>query len=224
MAAYAAGDPYLWLARVGGFAPPDATKRTHGEIRDAFKIVYLAANYGMGERSLSQLIGKPEAYARELLRLHRETFPTFWCWSDAALDYAMLHGRLWTALGWQLWIGPDARPTSLRNFPVQANGAEMLRLACCLATERGIQVCAPVHDAVLIEAPAGEIAAEVERMQLAMVEASAIVLEGFRLRTDAKIVRYPERYMDGRGKAMWERVWQLVGMPQTGHVVCPNGA
>ena len=36
---------------------------------------------------------------------------------------------------------------------MQANGAEMLRLACCLATERGIEVCAPVHDAVLICAP-----------------------------------------------------------------------
>ena len=36
---------------------------------------------------------------------------------------------------------------------MQANGAEMLRLACCFATERGVRVCAPVHDAILIEAP-----------------------------------------------------------------------
>ena len=54
--AYGSGDPYLWLAKAGGFAPADATKRTHGELRDTFKVVYLAANYGMGERSLSQLI------------------------------------------------------------------------------------------------------------------------------------------------------------------------
>ena len=32
-----------------------------------------------------------------------------------------------------------------------------LRLACCLATECGIRVCAPVHDALLIEAPVAEI-------------------------------------------------------------------
>jgi hypothetical protein len=38
--------------------------------------------------------------------------------------------------------------------PCGANGAEMLRLACCLATERGIEVCAPVHDAILC--PAGK--------------------------------------------------------------------
>ena len=58
-----------------------------------------------------------------------------------------------TVFGWRVHVGPDANPRSLRNFPMQANGAEMLRLACCLATERGIEVCAPVHDALLICAP-----------------------------------------------------------------------
>ncbi len=50
-------------------------------------------------------------------------------------------------------VGPDANPRSLRNFPCQANGAEMLRLACCLATERGVNVVAPVHDASIVEGP-----------------------------------------------------------------------
>ena len=64
---------------------------------------------------------------------------------------------------------------------MQANGAEMLRLACCLATERGIEVCAPVHDAVLICAPLERLDADVARMQDAMREASRIVLDGFEL-------------------------------------------
>jgi DNA polymerase-1 len=53
----------------------------------------------------------------------------------------------------------------LRNYPCQANGAEMLRLACCLGTERGIEICAPVHDAVLIFAPIDRLEADVARMQ-----------------------------------------------------------
>ena len=64
------------------------------------------------------------------------------------------------------------------NFPMQANGAEMLRLACCLATERGLAVCAPVHDAILIEAPAAEIDEHVAALQACMREASRIVLGG----------------------------------------------
>jgi len=58
---------------------------------------------------------------------------------------------LQTVFGWRVYVGPRANPRSLTNFPMQANGAEMLRLACCLATERGVAVCAPVHDALLLE-------------------------------------------------------------------------
>jgi len=89
---------------------------------------------------------------------------------------------------------------------MQANGAEMLRIACCLATERGICVCAPVHDAILIEAPIDQIDAEVERMSSYMKAASRIVLAGYELRTDAEIVRHPYRYSDPRGEVMWKTV------------------
>jgi hypothetical protein len=99
---------------------------------------------------------------------------------------------------------------SLRNFPMQANGAEMLRLACCFATERGVEVCAPVHDAVLICAPFDRLEADVASMQAAMAEASRVVLSGFELASDVKIVRWPGRYMDARGAVMWKKVMKLL--------------
>ena len=43
-----------------------------------------------------------------------------------------------------------------------------------------------------------------------MKAAGKIVLGGFELRTDAKIVRYPDRYMDERGRAFFERVLELL--------------
>ena len=98
---------------------------------------------------------------------------------------------------------------------MQANGAEMLRLACCLATERGICVCAPVHDALLIEAPLDELEAAVTRMQEAMAEASAAVLSGFILRSEAKLFRYPDHFYDERGEQMWSIVWELVGKKES---------
>src|SRR3954453_12680737 len=99
-----------------------------------------------------------------------------------------------TVFGWHLCTKADANPRSIRNFPMQANGAEMLRLACCLGTERGMRICAPVHDAILIEAPSDEIEHAAEKMQDYMRTASRIVLDGFELRTDAEITRYPDRY------------------------------
>jgi hypothetical protein len=93
---------------------------------------------------------------------------------------------------------------------MQANGAEMLRLACCLATERGIEICAPVHDAVLICAPLDRLDADIATMRAAMAEASRFVLAGFELGTDVKVVRWPDRYADPRGTEMWDRVCRLV--------------
>jgi DNA polymerase I len=87
----------------------------------------------------------------------------------------------------------------------------MLRVACCLATESGIEVCAPAHDAVLIGAPLDRLDADIARMQAIMVEASSTVLSGFELRTDVQTVKFPNRFMDKRGKVMWERVMKLVG-------------
>ena len=122
----------------------------------------------------------------------------------------MLGGGLRTVFGWQVHVSAGANPRSLRNFPMQAHGAEMLRLACCLCTERGIAICAPVHDAVLIEASLDDIETVVEQTQAAMEEASELVLPGFPLRTEAKVIRYPDRYMDTRGVHMWETVQAIL--------------
>ena len=141
-----------------------------------------------------------------LLRAHRDTYPAFWRWVQAAVDRAMLTGTLHSVFGWQIHVDGEANPRSLMNFPMQANGAEILRLACCLMTELGIDVCAPVHDAVLVEADADAIDDVVQAAQAAMREASEVVLDGFGLRTDASVVRPPDRYMDKRGAAMWKKV------------------
>ncbi|MCY2994761.1 MAG: DNA polymerase [Planctomycetota bacterium] len=189
----------------------DATKTSHKHVRDQFKVCALAVQYyGMAEQSLALKLGQSQAHARQLLQLHRQTYPNFWQWSENAVMYAMLHGKLHTTFGWQVRGGTESNPRSLANFPVQANGAEMLRLACSLATEAGVTVCAPVHDAVLIEGPASQIETVVEQARQAMAEASRIVLKGFEIRTDVVTVRAPDRYVDDRGKQMWETINQIL--------------
>ena len=58
---------------------------------------------------------------------------------------------LWTVFGWQLMAG-DTQPAIATQFPHAGNGAEMLRMACCLATERGSRCAHQCTDAVLIAA------------------------------------------------------------------------
>jgi hypothetical protein len=216
--AYRSGDFYLTFAKLAGAVPADATKATHGRQREQFKAAALGVLYGLSGDGLARQLGEPPCRGRELLALHQQTFRQFWEWSEAVQDRAILSGRMRTCFGWQVHVAADTRPTSLRNFPMQAHGAEMMRLAACLATERGLTVCAPVHDAFLIESTTAEIEADSAGMQAAMREASELVLPGFPLRAEAKIVRYPDRYADPRGERFWGTVWGLLEADPT----CPT--
>lgn len=211
-AAYASGDPYLAFAKQAGAVPDNASKITHAAEREQFKACVLAVQYGMGAESLALRIRQPIARARELLDLHKRTYRQFWKWSDGAVYEAVLNGRLWSVFGWQIFTGDSPNERSVRNFPMQANGAEMLRVACILLMDKGIRICAPVHDAILIEAPLETLDVVVAQTQEIMQQASAIVLDGFVLKSDARVVRYPDRYMDERGTKMWNTVMDTVGL------------
>jgi hypothetical protein len=85
---------------------------------------------------------------------------------------------------------------SLQNYTMQATGADLLRLAVCLLVEAGVQVDAMIHDALVVEAPAEEIDTVTARTQEIMCEAGRQLLNGFELKTDALVIRYPDRFAD----------------------------
>jgi hypothetical protein len=80
-----------------------------------------------------------------------------------------------------------------------------------MLTERGIRVCAPVHDAVLVEAPADRIDEITAETRAVMAEASGIVLGGPTLRSDAQTVRFPDRLLDDDSRAFWGRLTGYLG-------------
>jgi DNA polymerase I len=209
------GDPYLAFAKMAGLVPPEATKQSHRAIRDMCKTCVLGTHYGMQAQSLAMRTGLSEIEAQDLLRRLAQTFPAFTAWAEHVVNVGELVGYLTTVFGWTLRAENTRRWTTLRNFPMQSNGAEMLRLACCLATERGVQVCAPVHDALLVEGDADTMEDTVAATRAAMAEASRVVLDGVEVDTDVEIIAWPGRYADDRGRVMWEHVAEILA-GQTG--------
>lgn len=214
IAAYESGDPYLAFAKQAGAIPPEGTKQTHPIEREQFKTCTIALNYGMSPESFAKRINSPVAKARELYRLHRETYSRYWQWIENLVDRAKLTGRIKTVYGWSLRTSSQSQRT-LQNFPMQATGAEILRIACMLCEEAGISVCAPVHDALLIESPEVTIEEEVNRTIRIMGDASYWALGGLRLRAEAKIIRGGEHFSDPRGEEMWKGVWEVIDELET---------
>ncbi len=204
--AYRTGDPYLAFAKQAGAVPPEATKDTHEPERELFKSCALAVQYGMGATGLAFKINKTKPEARELIDLHRKTYPKFWNWSDACVNRAMQTNRLNTVFGWNCNITDEVTIPSLKNFPMQSNGAEMLRVATILAHRSGLKICALIHDAMLIEAPEHLIESHTLLATEAMAHASRIVLDGFELKTDFKIYKSPDRFFEKKGKDFWDTV------------------
>ena len=209
---YRSGDIYIAFGKRAGFLPAWATAQTHAKERDRFKVCVLATQYGQGYRSLSEKLNQPDIVGRELLRHHHKVYSTFWNWLENRVNRAMLSNEQRTVFDWKHRFRERPKPNSVRNFFMQGNGAEMLRLACCLGTEGGIQICAPVHDAILMQAPIDRAEEHTTRMRAYMAEASRIVLNGFVLRTEQHVFRHPEHYSDpkGRGRAMLETVMKFL--------------
>ena len=213
--AYAYGDPYIAFARQAGIVPPDATKASHPKERQACKAIVLGTGYGMSAEGMAQQAGLHVEEARKLLRLHHETYRRFWGWAEDNVNRVLLGMPLETTFGWRIQYPPgcgkDVNPRSILNWPMQANGAEMMRLGLSMGIEAGLKVCAPIHDALLLEAPIDEIDAQSVKLAEIMGDASELVLgPGKRCRSDIKIVRYPDRYEDERGVVMFQKVMALL--------------
>ena len=209
-AAYKSGDPYLSFAKQTGAAPPDATKESHPDVRELYKTCVLAVQYQMTAQGLSQRLDKPIYEARSLLDQHRRLYARFWEWSERVSDHAFLNKEMLACFGWRLNVSTQTKPRTVANFQMQANGAEMLRIAVILGREEGVNISATIHDAILIEAALDELEEQTAVMQSRMAEASRLVLDGFELGSDAEFTRYPDAF-GKRQELMWDLVQGVIG-------------
>jgi hypothetical protein len=215
---YRSGDPYLNFGKIIGLIPSDATRKTSGVevIRDRLKVLCLGVQYGMQTSTLATRLGVSDIEAHEMLLHHRGLFSQYWRWSEDWLHHSLNTGVMRTVFGWEYATGiTEFSERSIRNWPIQSTCADMFRLAYVWGTRHGLTLIAPVHDAVLLESPEDRIEADVALMREIMRRASRVILNPtadgmFELRTDAKIIRYPDRFTDGRGAELWETVLKLL--------------
>lgn len=125
-----------------------------------------------------------------------------------------LTGQMESALGWKIWLTSYTdNDLSIRNWPVQSLGSEILRVAVVLAFRAGLKICAPVHDALLAECRVEDLKKTEALLKAVMVEASAIVLgRDNELGVDVKSWIHPNHYFDKRGVDVWNEVRDLLGL------------
>jgi DNA polymerase-1 len=211
LAACREGDVYLGIARALGFVPDGAMPEALEATRTLFKTVVLGIQYGLGPRSLATRTGVSLFEACEILARLRARFSTFEAYAQNVIDHAGLHLQIGTPFGWHMKCPSGINPRTVRNFPIQSTGAEILHVASVLAERRGIRIVAPIHDAFVAEAEAPDAEEVSIALDRVMRDASRVVLRGHELRTDMQpIIRAGGRFFDKRGLVMWTTVTELL--------------
>jgi hypothetical protein len=208
--AYRTGDVHMAVAIDANLAPPGATKVTHPMARERAKSVSLGTNYGISPHGVAAALGIPLAEGRQLLQAHREAYPVFWQWIGRTVDTAMLTSCIAAPMGWRMQIIGEPNPRAIQNWIMQATGAEMLRAAVVYMVRSGLTLCATAHDAIMVLAPLDRLSNDVALAREIMERVSLSFTHGLLVRTETKVLLPGERYLEPRGRRMWELVIGLL--------------
>jgi DNA polymerase I-like protein with 3'-5' exonuclease and polymerase domains len=208
-AAYDSGDVYIGFAKQAGSVPKDATKKSHPVIRDEFKAVVLGMQFSLGIKRLHRKvtrdtgIDKGEEHARDLARLHRDTFSDYWAYSDANVESYVGGNPLRTRDGWFLFCD-NPNPRSAGNFPIQGAGGAVLRRAVMYAQQAGLVVVSPLHDALYVQHRVDDTEA-VKTLMRCMNQAFKDFY-GRDIRMEAKTWANDQIFIEGKGRRYYNRL------------------
>jgi DNA polymerase I-like protein with 3'-5' exonuclease and polymerase domains len=212
MHGYVSTDPHMAFAILAGAAPPWATKKTHGRVRQKYKAVNLGVSYGQTAHGLAISMGVHPDEARAHLAQHRRTYPVYWDWVRRYTTRAFRTGRCFTAAGWPRVVAMDDNPRSVGNFPVQGTGGDLMRLTAYYLSRWGLQLLATIHDGFLVECHRDQLPEVRECIDAAFRQATGQLLP------DAPMSWTPteffDRYRDDGGKDLWEQIDQVITTPK----------
>jgi DNA polymerase family A len=211
---YLSGDPYRQFAAAAlGILDPTEQQR------QVYKATVLGQIYGLGAASLARNLGISKNQAERIIDQMHTRYPFLFAWLGRVTTKAAHIVPIVCTLGWSLTAtGRPGEERTFLNFPMQANGAELMRLVIIRTGAAGLRLIGCAHDSFLIEDTIEMIEGSVRKLQEIMRKASRDLFDDFELRADCKpdrdIVRYPHRFIDKReledGMRHWNRLMALI--------------
>jgi DNA polymerase I-like protein with 3'-5' exonuclease and polymerase domains len=210
---YRSDDIYHALAKMCGLTTeinPARWKANNPAQRDRMKPLQLGINYGMGVPSLARGLNRHPLIAAEIIERHKRRYQRFWAGREEAVLSAMLRRRIESSFRWPLRISWSPNKRTLYNFPMQSDGAEMLREATVRLCEADIVPVMLIHDGILFEETDQR---KIEEAKEIMRVTGRVVCDGFEIGVDADPpLINGARYRDKRpmAKEMWRVIMSVL--------------
>jgi DNA polymerase I len=209
-AMYEQADAHIAFAILAGAAPPEATKDSHQLIRKQYKTVNLGVLYGQSEFGISARLGIPKSRAQEMLVQHHDLFPDYWTWSDSVVQAAFDRGEMRTPCGWGSRVPSSSNVRTWMNFPIQATGADIMRLVVTYLDRQSVDILAPVHDGFLLSCRRDQLEELHAAVDWACSTAVEQVIPGFPLRWET--VEHEGRFYDKDGAEIWAQIMAALSL------------
>ena len=210
LAAVDSPDPYLYVAKFVKAVPQNAMRKDFEKEREMYKVSYLAIAYEQTPYGLSAKLGVSLANATFIHANIKEAFKIYGKWIKGLKANAGRRGYFETKYGWKYHFNDTNKlnPKRLSNFPIQANGGEVLRMAMIDVMEGGFDknVSMIVHDALLLHLPVKNLDTNIEKIKTLMEEAAEKVI-GRKIAVDTKIIR-GHYEQEKEHKEKWNTLYQ----------------
>jgi DNA polymerase I-like protein with 3'-5' exonuclease and polymerase domains len=207
-AVYSAGDCHMEFAIRAGAAPGGATKQSHSTVRKRYKTVNLGVLYGQTAFGISHRLGISQLDAERLLAEHKALFPRFWQWQEQLVQGSYDRGWIVTPCGWKSRIPHFSNERTWMNWPMQASGADVMRLTVTYLDRQHVRILAVIHDGFLLSCRRDQLAELQEAVDFACQAAVEHVVPGFPLRWDVTI--HEGRLHDEDGLPLWNRLMAIL--------------
>ncbi|MEZ8037796.1 DNA polymerase [Vibrio splendidus] len=154
--------------------------------REQSKQLLVGRLYGMGFNTIAEKLGVSLDLAKEWLNKLSCLIYPIEPYLDAQARDIKKQGEA-HSLGWRHAVSDSDSYLSLRNWQVQATGADIMRRACISLDEANIPLLLTNHDSFLVRLEADKFNEQLDQAIKALTVASDDVLMGFQLRVKVEM-------------------------------------
>jgi DNA polymerase I-like protein with 3'-5' exonuclease and polymerase domains len=195
--------PYIEIMKAAGLLGAEIkSKSDAGPDYKNWKNGSLATIYGQEAEGLCNNLNVPMHIAHRIHGFVHSHFPQFWKYVEYERITSEARGYAETRGGWRLDVRHQKFRT-LKNFPVQAEAAEIMHLGASKMSDGGVMICTTVHDAVLAMCPTERAQETAAFIAQCWREAGQEVI-GYPISTDQYI--FTGRFTESGSMPAWERL------------------
>ncbi|MGF1877181.1 DNA polymerase [Photobacterium frigidiphilum] len=169
---------------------------TNGELeRVRFKKLMLMHLYGASIKRIAQELSQPESSVVKWLVVLKKTISPIDYYLDGEAFKVKRKGEI-RSLDWRMGITQEIKTLTIRNWPIQATGADIMRRACFNLDKVKLPVLLTNHDSFLVQLEKDKFDHQLRQAKQALTDASAEVLDGSKLKVkvELKIPSYKSEY------------------------------